>query len=318
MKQWFLKSLTPLGLIGASLPLLSAQTGRTAVPGTINYLEGQVSIDGYALNTTQMGNANLGTNQTLSTGSGMAEVLLSPGVFLRVGNNSQVRMISPELVDPRVEVTQGEAMIEVDLKLKDSRIDVVERGADASILKEGLYRFDTAGSRIEVIDGKLQVTENGQPKDRGKGREVTLTGAPLKTVGFDRKAAEQADDLYRFSSVRSAYLAEANQATANYIYTGYGPFFGQQLLLQIRTSQRGRGVPGDGFFYSRSATLSSPRPMSVTPASTGAVSDTEEEASRVEATQAEVLHWVPGPASPAEDSTVAAAGGKRIPSRFCR
>jgi hypothetical protein len=245
-KEWFLKSAVLLGFIGASLPMLSAQTARTAIPGTVNYLEGQVSIDGSALNTTQIGNAVLGPNQILSTGNGKAEVLLSPGVFVRAGSNTQIRMISPELVDPRIEVIQGEAMIEVDLKPKDSRIDVLLGSANASILKEGLYRFNSAGGRIEVIDGKLQVAENGNTKELGQGKEVTLNGEPLKTVSFDRKAE---DDLYRWSSVRSAYLAQANQATAQYIYAGYDPFWGSGWYWNPYFTSWS-WLPGDGFFYS--------------------------------------------------------------------
>jgi len=238
--------LTLLGFVGASLSILSAQTARTAIPGTVNYIEGEVSIDGSALGRAQMGNAVLGPNQILSTGNGKAEVLLSPGAFVRAGSNTQIRMISPGLVDPRVEVIQGEAMIEVDLKPKDSRIEVVERGAGASILKEGLYRFDSANARIEVIDGKLEVSENGKTKELGQGKEITLNGEPLKTVSFDRKAE---DDLYRWSSVRSAYLAEANQATAQYIYAGSGPFWGTGWYWNPYFTSWS-WLPGNGFFYS--------------------------------------------------------------------
>jgi len=253
-KQWFLNSVAVLGLIGASCSILSAQQPvRTAAPGTLNYFEGQVSIDGNAVNRNQAGYAQVQPNQTVSTGNGNAEILLSPGVFVRVGSNSVVRLVSPDLAAPQVEVVRGEALVEVDLKLKDARIDVLERGADASILKAGLYRFDSDAARIAVIDGKLKVSKNGQARELGRGREVNLTAASLKPVSFDPKAE---DDLYRWSSVRAGYLAEANAATAHTIYAGYGAGYGEYGPFT------GTGwywnpyfgfyswLPGDGFFYS--------------------------------------------------------------------
>src|SRR5580692_908903 len=74
-------------------------SAKTAVPGTLNYVEGQVSIGEQALNSKSIGNAELQQGQTLVTEKGKAEILLTPGVFLRLGNNSSVKMISSSLTD---------------------------------------------------------------------------------------------------------------------------------------------------------------------------------------------------------------------------
>jgi FecR protein len=246
-KQWFLESVMLLGFIG--FPLGAQQSRSTVAPGTVNYLEGQVSIDGNAISETQIGHATLLPNQAISTGNGKAEILLSPGVFVRVGDNSEVRMVSPQLVDPQVEVVRGEAMVEVDWQPKDARVDVLEHGARASILKAGLYKFDGTAAKIEVIDGKIQVTDDGQIRELGKGKELVLNaGAKLKPVSFDAKSE---DDLYRWSNVRAGYLAEANAATAQGFYygNGYVPFWGTGWYWNP-----GYGfyswLPGDGYFYS--------------------------------------------------------------------
>jgi hypothetical protein len=245
-KQWFLKLSVILGLIGATCVILSAQTRRTAVPGTVNYIEGQVSIDGRAVNRNQYGYSQLESNHVLSTQNGKAEILLSPGVFVRVGNNSEIRMVSPELVAPQVEVIRGDAMVEADWVPKDAQILVLQHGAQASIRKAGLYKFDSNASRIEVIDGKLQVSENGQTKGLGKGKEVTLTAAQLKPVSFDRNTE---DDLYRWSSVRDSYLAEANVSTAQSAYAGYGPYWGAGWYWNPYFAAWS-WLPGDGYFFS--------------------------------------------------------------------
>jgi len=219
-KQWFLKSVALLTFVGAASLPLSAQAVRGALPGTVNYVEGQVSIDGNPLNSRQDGNTQVQQNQSLMVANGKAEMLLSPGVFVRAGNNSEIRMVSNGLANPTIELVRGEAMVEVDQKAVDAQIDVLEHGATASILKVGLYRFDSDRSRIEVIDGKVKVTENGHSKELGQGKEVAINGEPLKTAGFDRKAE---DDLYRWSSVRSSYLAQSNVVEARSVYMGYSP-----------------------------------------------------------------------------------------------
>ena len=87
--QWTLRlkgMMGTLGLITASLLLPQvvpqANAARMAVPGTVNYLEGKVEIDGNALTTKQIGEAQLQPEQVLTTSHGKAEVLLTPGVFL--------------------------------------------------------------------------------------------------------------------------------------------------------------------------------------------------------------------------------------------
>lgn len=220
----------------------------SAIPGTVNYVQGQVTINGSPVTPVQNGSATLMAGQTLSVGTGKAEMLLTPGTFLRVGNGGEIRMVSSDLADPQVEVIHGEAMIEVDYKPKMARMDVMERGADTQLLKEGLYKFDAERGSVEVIDGKATVAENGHSKEIGKGKELMLANASLKAVSFNTK---NEDDLYRWSSVRDSYLAQANYASAENLYadggwgSGWGlgwywnPYYGTYAWM-----------PGDGYFWS--------------------------------------------------------------------
>lgn len=213
----------------------------------INYIEGQVSVNGQPLAQSQNGYAPLEPNQVLSTTDGKAEVLLSPGVFLRVGNNSAVRMVSPQLDQPQVELTRGEAMLEVDWMPKDERIGVLENGAQSWVMKKGLYEFNSTAGTAAVIDGKMQVAEGGRTKDVSQGKEAMLTGPKLKTVGFDRKAE---DDLYRWSNVRAGYLAEANMSTAQTYYAGgYGPYWNAGWYWDPYFAMWS-WMPYDGYFWS--------------------------------------------------------------------
>src|SRR5579862_5529270 len=91
---------------------LTASAPTMPAPGTINYTEGQVTLDGLNLATSPATPAVVAPNQILATGQGMAEMLLTPGAFFRVGPNSQVRMISPGLADTALELVKGSAMVE--------------------------------------------------------------------------------------------------------------------------------------------------------------------------------------------------------------
>ncbi|HWE48848.1 MAG TPA: hypothetical protein VG273_03615 [Bryobacteraceae bacterium] len=218
-------------------------------PGTVNYIEGQVAVNGADLNRRRANTpAVLQTGQTLTTRDGKAEILLSPGVFLRVGRNSEVRMVSQDLVDPRFELVRGEAMVEVDQKLQHgARVDALLRGTDGTILKNGLYRFDSDKGLMEVIDGKLAVMENGQSKKIGKGKEFILNGGPVpQEASFDRKAE---DDLYAWSQMRSGYMAEVNASAASQAYGGRGPYAGDGWYWSPYFDTWG-WLPGDGYFYS--------------------------------------------------------------------
>lgn len=235
------------GTVGLVVLLMApiARAARTALPGTVNYLEGQVAINGNELQSKQVGEAQVLPDQLLNTENGKAEMLLTPGVFVRVGSNSEVRLISNALAESRIEVLRGEAMVEVDSKPKQENLSVLQGGFSALVQKEGLYRFDADESRIGVLDGKLKVTGNGFDKDLKKGHEVALNGTTAQVSKFNTK---QGDDLYRWSQLRSEYMAEANEASARTVYVNNGgwgngwywnPYFSSWAWL-----------PGGGYFYS--------------------------------------------------------------------
>src|ERR1035438_4346916 len=66
-------------------------------PGTVNYIEGQAAIGAQALTDKSVGNLRLAAGQSLSTENGRVEILLTPGIFLRVNAHSSVQMDSAGL-----------------------------------------------------------------------------------------------------------------------------------------------------------------------------------------------------------------------------
>jgi hypothetical protein len=183
----------------------------SARPGAVNYIEGHASLNGSEISQKTLGKTFLNANDTLSTDLGKAEVLLTPGVFLRIGENSQIRMVSPSLTNTQVEVMKGEAMIEVADLLKDNNIEILDRGGSMRIEKTGLYRVSADDPpTASVIEGKAELNFGERKIDLGKGRE-TVIAANLKAEKFN---AKKEDDLYAWSNVRSEYDAGASYASA--------------------------------------------------------------------------------------------------------
>jgi hypothetical protein len=221
-----------------------------ARPGTLNDVEGQATINGQPVDRNSVGSAELQPGQTLATQNGRAEILLTPGVFVRLGNNSSMQMISPDLANTEVRVDKGRALVEVDWIQNENRIRVDAGTTPVQLQKKGLYDFDADKSQVRVFDGRAAVIENGEEKHIQGGHEVTLTNEKLKPEGFDKKAVE--DDLYRWSKLRSSYLAEANVEMASTYYGGYGwapsPWIGTGWYWDPWYSAY-TWLPGDGLFW---------------------------------------------------------------------
>ncbi len=230
----------------------SDANAKSAVPGTLNYVEGQASIGDQALNSKSIGSADLQPGQSLTTEKGKAEVLLTPGVFLRIGNNSSVKMISPSLTDTEVEVDKGHAMVEVAELHPENSIRVDENGTTTQLLKTGLYDFNQNQRELRVFDGKAYVLSGREHVDVKGGRELTLASNGLsKAQKFDKKSYEEGD-LFRWSSLRSGYLAEANvDAAGMYAANGWGGagWWGTDWYWDPWFSAF-TFIPGDGIFYS--------------------------------------------------------------------
>lgn len=236
-----------------SVPAWSDTDNRqTAVPGTLNYVEGQASIGDQTLDSKSIGSAELGNGQVLETKNGKAEILLTPGVYLRLGSNSSAKMVSNSLTNTEVMLNSGQAMLEVDELYKENNLRISQPGADTLIVKTGLYDFDTGKQAVRVFDGKAVVAANDHETTLKKNRELVLNNTDVKATEFNKKAATQGDDLYRWSSLRSQYLSEANVATAQlYFVNGwYGPGWWGPGWYWNPWFAGFTFLPGNGFFYS--------------------------------------------------------------------
>jgi FecR-like protein len=197
-----------------------SQTPGPPRPGSINYVEGQASIGISALAPGAVGSVVLEKDQLLTTQAGKVEVLLTPGVFLRVTENSSVKMVAPDLENTRVELQKGRALVEVIQIHKENDLRIDQNGASTRILKIGLYDFDADHAQVRVFKGSAEVTAADQNVKLTENREIALNASVKpRSQNFDPKMSQ--DDFYRWTSLRSGYLSEASVSAAR-TYMGAG------------------------------------------------------------------------------------------------
>ncbi|HEY3834958.1 MAG TPA: hypothetical protein VGL72_00230 [Bryobacteraceae bacterium] len=244
--RWFntLISVIVLPLAYAAVPAMAA---IPAHPGMLNYVEGQARIDGRPVFNSNVGTADVREGQVIETGTGKAEMLLTPGVFLRLGDNSAVRLDAAGLTNTRVALLRGHAMIEADNLQKGNNISVLDDGAVSRIEKNGIYSFTANPREVATYDGKLAVTANDKTVELGKGHETNPQGL-LTSAKFDVKA-NKSDPLYQWSSVRSQYVAEANVDVASNLGWNQSAWMGAGWYWDPWFAMYS-WIPGDGMFWS--------------------------------------------------------------------
>jgi hypothetical protein len=244
MKLSGIKTKTIVGFILAAILSAPAFGASTPLPGTLNYVEGEARIGSQELNAKSVGSSDLQAGEIIATEKGRVEVLLTPGVFLRLDNNSAAEMISPSLTNTEVQLNKGRAMLEVADIHKQNDIKIAQDGATTQVLKNGLYAFDANTGEVQVFDGKAEVSDKAKTIDLKGGRELNVASdAPLKPQKFDKK--KDADDFYNWSALRSQYESEANMDIARYAPGVVSPGWFWDPWYSAYTF-----VPGNGIFYS--------------------------------------------------------------------
>jgi len=199
-----------------------AQNVAPSHSGTVHYFEGDVQVDGTKLVSQVARFSELKEQSVLHTGLGRAEILLTPGVILRVGENTTVRMLDNRLMSTRVEFVSGTAMLEgVDsgTTVKDPPVTIVYKDFEAQPIRYGIFEMTSQPSQARVFKGETKVTGNGASLNIKEGNQVDLT-TTMASAKFDPK---EGDDLYLWSRDRSAYLSAGNMSSARSMATsGYG------------------------------------------------------------------------------------------------
>jgi len=203
-----------------------AQYVVSAKSGTLNYTEGRVLLDGQNVESSLTHYADIKEGSVLRTEEGRAEVLLTPGVTLRLGDHAGLKMITNRLIDTRLELLSGEAVVEADEIAKDTNVTIVVNNAAVSLPKPGVYHFDSQPAQLKVLKGEAAVLVNSETTLVGAGRMCPLGNTAVAVAKFN---PEDTDELDSWSHRRGELMAMANISGASqYNSTGSSPYSGGQ------------------------------------------------------------------------------------------
>jgi hypothetical protein len=177
-----------------------------------------VSVKAGLVNDVQ-GTANVTMMQTVNAGrpirtgsDGHVEILLRPGSFLRLGEDSEATLDDVDLSNVKVTIQHGPALVEAAEINKDHPLTITTGNLTTKIRNTGIYRFENGVAT--VLQGKLETADSNLTYEKGwqvfyqDNYRARKTGKMLET------------NLDAYSQSRSGVIAEANLSMVSSL--GYG------------------------------------------------------------------------------------------------
>jgi hypothetical protein len=174
-----LRSRFVLPILAAAIALPAvAQSVISTHSGVIHFFEGNVYLGNEPLEAHLGKFPVLPQGGELRTEQGRAEVLLTPGVFLRLGQQSAIRMVANGLGDTQVELVTGAAIVDSGEPSPDTSVSLIYKNWKVHVLQKGVYRFDSDPPRLWVRQGQAEVFAGtgGEPVSVERGMILPLAG----------------------------------------------------------------------------------------------------------------------------------------------
>jgi len=131
-------------------------------------------------------------------------------------------MITNRLIDTRLELLSGKAVVEADRIDKDISVTLVVNNAAVSLPKAGIYRFNSAPAQLKVFKGEAAVLSGSETKLVGAGRTCGLGDTEVAVKKFE---TADTDELDHWSERRGELMAMANVSGAS-SFNPYGGWYG--------------------------------------------------------------------------------------------
>ncbi|MEP6743154.1 MAG: FecR family protein [bacterium] len=215
-----LSSLIPLlvaSVIFASSFSAAAQNREkfviSAHAGGVNAVTGRAALRAHGNTDWQQltSKEDLETGDVVRTGvDGRVEMLLNPGSYLRIGEDSEIELTDGSLENLEVRLTRGTAIVEV-TGADDSEllINISTPHTRMAIVRRGLYRVNVVpGDATELIVRKGRVMlERTHTKIKG-GDKVVFSDNSFSVAKL--RKSDKADPIEAWSKERAQTLARAN------------------------------------------------------------------------------------------------------------
>jgi hypothetical protein len=190
-------------VISAKAGGVNAVTGRATVRSHGNTEWQQLTIK-----------EDLETGDVVRTGlDGRVEMLLNPGSYMRIGENSEFELADNSLDNLQVRLIRGTAIVEAtgadDTELL---INIVTPHTKLAIVRRGLYRLNVVpgdGTELIVRKGRVML-DDSHTKVKG-GNKVVFSSHSFSIAKLEQTDKNKFDDLESWSKQRAETVAKANQ-----------------------------------------------------------------------------------------------------------
>ena len=199
-------------VIAVALPA-SAQSVISTHSGVIHFFEGAVYLGDRPLESHLGKFPSVPQGAELRTAEGRAEVLLTPGVFLRMGDRTAIRMVANDLADTRVELQTGSAIVDSGEPNADTSVSLIYKNWRVHFLRKGVYRIDSDPPCLWVRQGEAEVFTGtgGQPISVEHGMNLPLAAV---LVPEQRPNELSGDSLSDWADGRGESIAADDAITA--------------------------------------------------------------------------------------------------------
>lgn len=221
MKQIFTSvalTIATVALVFSASLILNAQNREkfviSAKAGGINAVSGRAELKAFRgadwslLNVTD----DLKAGDVVKTGlDGRVEMLLNPGSYLRIGENSEFELTDNSLENLEVRLIRGTAIIEATgADETELAINITTPHAKMTIVRRGLYRVNVIpGDTTELFVRKGRVMLANTHTKVKEGNKVVFSTTAF-SVAKMQKAEKQKDILDAWSKERAGTVALAN------------------------------------------------------------------------------------------------------------
>ncbi|HYE76254.1 MAG TPA: FecR family protein, partial [Blastocatellia bacterium] len=190
--------LVSLFVIAGISAAISAQYLISTKAGFVNLVDGKVRIQQSGANADETQKAKQGSqlsdgDRLITEAGAFAELLLSPGSYLRLNENTEVVAANTSLSATRFAITQGSVIVEVGEIDKKTPIEIETPGGVISVAKIGIYRFDVKGEQVSVSVRK------GELFLGSREQLVAKTATKVKSKKFVRLSKAGVSEIAKLS-----------------------------------------------------------------------------------------------------------------------
>jgi len=158
---------------------------------------------------------NLEGGDVVKTGlDGRVEILLNPGSYMRVAENSEFELTSNSLDNLEVRLIRGTAIVEA-TGAEDTEllINITTPHAKMAIIGRGLYRVNVVpGDLTEVIVRKGRLLLSDPDAQIKAGKKLIFSGNSYSVAKLTDAEKKDVDNFDSWSKDRSQTVAKANQS----------------------------------------------------------------------------------------------------------